>query len=121
MSNLEYELISNRHRRQSMLALLVATAYAARVKGVPDMSEVTRILSAIEQGDPKAAEKLLPLVYDELRKLAAARTEPRSTRPVLAATSPHRRPRNPSPSRARFPSVPSRRRKACGRRRGPRP
>ena len=35
------------------------------------MSEVTRILSAIEQGDPKAAEQLLPLVYDELRRLAA--------------------------------------------------
>ena len=34
------------------------------------MSEVTRILSAIEEGDPHAAEKLLPLVYDELRKLA---------------------------------------------------
>jgi RNA polymerase sigma factor (TIGR02999 family) len=35
------------------------------------MSEVTRILCAIEQGDPLAAEQLLPLVYDELRKLAA--------------------------------------------------
>jgi RNA polymerase sigma factor (TIGR02999 family) len=35
------------------------------------MSDVTRILSAIEQGDPHAAEQLLPLVYDELRKLAA--------------------------------------------------
>jgi RNA polymerase sigma factor (TIGR02999 family) len=35
------------------------------------MNEVTRILSAIEQGDPHAAEQLLPLVYDELRKLAA--------------------------------------------------
>ena len=35
------------------------------------MSDVTRILSQIEQGDPQAAEKLLPLVYDELRKLAA--------------------------------------------------
>jgi RNA polymerase sigma factor (TIGR02999 family) len=35
------------------------------------MSEVTRVLSAIEQGDPSAAEQLLPLVYDELRKLAA--------------------------------------------------
>ena len=34
-------------------------------------SDVTRILSAIEQGDPRAAEQLLPLVYDELRKLAA--------------------------------------------------
>src|SRR5262249_31138880 len=37
------------------------------------MSDVTRILSAIDQGDPHAAEELLPLVYDELRKLAAAR------------------------------------------------
>ena len=37
------------------------------------MSEVTRILSAIEQGDPQAAEQLLPLVYEELRKLAATR------------------------------------------------
>src|SRR5262245_55990412 len=35
------------------------------------MSEVTRILSALEQGDPSAAGQLLPLVYDELRKLAA--------------------------------------------------
>jgi RNA polymerase sigma factor (TIGR02999 family) len=35
------------------------------------MGEVTRILSAIEQGAPRAAEQLLPLVYDELRKLAA--------------------------------------------------
>ena len=35
------------------------------------MNEVTRILSAIEEGNPKAAEQLLPLVYDELRKLAA--------------------------------------------------
>ena len=37
------------------------------------MSEVTRILSAIEHGDPRAAEKLLPLVYDELRRLATQR------------------------------------------------
>src|SRR5262245_7017243 len=35
------------------------------------MNEVTRILSAIEQGDPSAADQLLPLIYDELRKLAA--------------------------------------------------
>src|SRR5262249_38548768 len=38
---------------------------------VPSMSEVTRILSATEQGDPHAASQLWPLVYDELRKLAA--------------------------------------------------
>jgi RNA polymerase sigma factor (TIGR02999 family) len=37
------------------------------------MSDVTRILSQIESGDPSAAEQLLPLVYDELRKLAAQR------------------------------------------------
>jgi DNA-binding GntR family transcriptional regulator len=35
------------------------------------MTDVTRILSAIEQGDPQGARRLLPLVYDELRKLAA--------------------------------------------------
>lgn len=37
------------------------------------MNDVTRILSAIEQGEPQAAAQLLPLVYEELRKLAAAR------------------------------------------------
>ena len=37
------------------------------------MNDLTRILHSIEQGDPKAAEELLPLVYDELRNLAAAR------------------------------------------------
>jgi RNA polymerase sigma factor (TIGR02999 family) len=50
--------------------------------GVSAVSEVTRILSAIEQGDPSAAGELLPLVYDELRKLAGqrlAREEPGQT------------------------------------------
>jgi hypothetical protein len=37
------------------------------------MNEVTRLLNAVDQGDPQAAEQLLPLVYDELRKLAAQR------------------------------------------------
>ncbi len=37
------------------------------------MTDVTRILSAIEGGDPSAAEQLLPLVYEELRRLAAQR------------------------------------------------
>ncbi|HEX4123019.1 MAG TPA: ECF-type sigma factor [Verrucomicrobiae bacterium] len=37
------------------------------------MSDVTRVLAAMEMGDPKAADELLPLVYDELRKLAAAK------------------------------------------------
>src|SRR5690349_21487726 len=39
----------------------------------PSMEQVTRILAALEQGEPHAAEKLLPLVYDELRKLARQR------------------------------------------------
>ena len=51
------------------------------------MSEVTRILSAIEQGDPRAAEQLLPLVYDELRKLAAARLAQEKPGQTLQATA----------------------------------
>jgi RNA polymerase sigma factor (TIGR02999 family) len=51
------------------------------------MSEVTRILSAIEQGDPHAAEQLLPLVYDELRKLAAARLAHEKPGQTLQATA----------------------------------
>jgi len=47
-------------------------AEVATASGLP-MSDVTQILSAIEDGEPSAAEQLLPLVYDELRKLAAAR------------------------------------------------
>src|SRR6516165_9990652 len=51
------------------------------------MSEVTHILSAIEQGDPHAAEQLLPLVYDELRKLAAARLAKEKPGQTLDATA----------------------------------
>ena len=51
------------------------------------MSDVTRILSQIEQGDPQAAEKLLPLVYDELRKLAAARLAQEKPGQTLQATA----------------------------------
>src|SRR6476660_3850551 len=51
------------------------------------MSDVTRILSQIEQGDPQAAEKLLPLVYDELRKLAAARLAQENPGQTLQATA----------------------------------
>jgi RNA polymerase sigma factor (TIGR02999 family) len=51
------------------------------------MNEVTRILSAIEQGDPKAAEQLLPLVYDELRKLAAAKLARMGPGQTLQATA----------------------------------
>jgi len=51
------------------------------------MSDVTRILSRIESGDPSAAEQLLPLVYDELRKLAAARLAQEQPGQTLQATA----------------------------------
>jgi RNA polymerase sigma factor (TIGR02999 family) len=50
------------------------------------MTDDTRILSAIEQGDPSAAEQLLPLVYDELRKLAAAKMAREAPGQTLQAT-----------------------------------
>jgi RNA polymerase sigma factor (TIGR02999 family) len=53
----------------------------------PMSSDVTRILSAIEQGDPSAAEQLLPLVYDELRKLAAQRLAQEKPGQTLQATA----------------------------------
>jgi RNA polymerase sigma factor (TIGR02999 family) len=51
------------------------------------MSEVTRILSAIDQGDAHAAEQLLPLVYDELRKLAAQKLALETPGQTLEATA----------------------------------
>jgi RNA polymerase sigma factor (TIGR02999 family) len=51
------------------------------------MSQVTRILSAIEQGDPSAAEQLLPLVYEELRKLAAQKLAREAPGQTLQATA----------------------------------
>jgi RNA polymerase sigma factor (TIGR02999 family) len=51
------------------------------------MNDVTRILSAIEHGDPRAAEQLLPLVYDELRKLARRRLASEKPGQTLQATA----------------------------------
>jgi RNA polymerase sigma factor (TIGR02999 family) len=51
------------------------------------MNEVTTILSAIDKGDPGAAEQLLPLVYDELRKLAAAKLAQENPGQTLQATA----------------------------------
>jgi RNA polymerase sigma factor (TIGR02999 family) len=51
------------------------------------VSEVTRILSALDDGDSRAAEQLLPLVYDELRKLAAARLGQEKPGQTLEATA----------------------------------
>lgn len=51
------------------------------------MTDVTQILSQIEQGDPTAADHLLPLVYDELRKLAAAKLAHERSGQTLQATA----------------------------------
>jgi RNA polymerase sigma factor (TIGR02999 family) len=54
---------------------------------MPPMNDVTRILSAIQQGDPQAAGELLPLVYAELRKLAAQRLAQEKSGQMLQATA----------------------------------
>jgi RNA polymerase sigma factor (TIGR02999 family) len=51
------------------------------------MNDVTHVLSAIERGDPQAAERLLPLVYEELRKLAAAKLAQEKPGQTLEATA----------------------------------
>ena len=51
------------------------------------MSEFTQILESVEHGDPKAADKLLPLVYEELRKLAAAKMANESPNQTLQPTA----------------------------------
>src|SRR5262249_2862001 len=53
----------------------------------PVMSEVTQVLNAIEQGEPHAAEQLLPLVYDQLRQLAAQRLAQEAPGQTLQATA----------------------------------
>jgi RNA polymerase sigma factor (TIGR02999 family) len=58
-----------------------------RVVILSGMSEVTRILSAIEQGEPRAAAQLLPVVYDELRKLAAQKLAQEKPGQTLQATA----------------------------------
>ena len=85
------------------------------------MSDVTRILSQIEQGDPSAAEQLLPLVYDELRKLAAPEAGAGEARPDAAGHGPgprglsaaRRCPDRPSTGTAAATSSPPRPRR-CG-------
>src|SRR5262245_49390275 len=56
-------------------------------RGLRGMDEITRTLAAIEQGDPHAAEQPLPLVYDELRKLAAQRLSQERPGQTLQATA----------------------------------
>ena len=51
------------------------------------MSDVTRLLSQLENGDSSSAEELLPLIYDELRKLAAARLKQEKPGQTIQATA----------------------------------
>lgn len=66
---------------------LVSLPWRDRLGPIATMSDVTQILSQLADGDPTAAEQLLPLVYDELRKLAAARMAAESPDHTLQATA----------------------------------
>ena len=57
------------------------------MQGLVHMTDVTKVISQIEQGDPAAAERLLPLVYEELRKLAAAKLAHEKPGQTLQATA----------------------------------
>src|SRR4051812_18926453 len=63
------------------------TSWSGNLGRLVTMNDVTKIISAIEQGDPKAAEELLPLVYDELRKLAAQKLAHEHPGQTLQATA----------------------------------
>jgi RNA polymerase sigma factor (TIGR02999 family) len=83
------KLVSNRSQGQGTVPKDVAEDIPLRFSSVfvPPMNEVTRILSAINEGDPDAAEQLLPLVYDELRKLAAQKLAQEKPGQTLEATA----------------------------------
>ena len=88
--NLERDQPIPRARRRghpSDGARVHAVAAGASPQRPSAMNDVTRILSAIEHGDPQAAEQLLPLVYDELRKLAAQRLAQEKPGQTLQATA----------------------------------
>jgi RNA polymerase sigma factor (TIGR02999 family) len=80
-----------RQNNQLTLATARPIGYTLLIGTLPvrlsPVSDVTRILSAIDQGDPHAADQLLPLVYDELRKLAAARLHQEKPGQTLQATA----------------------------------
>src|SRR5260370_8989036 len=78
-------MIEAEHWQQHKCRLLLAGPWALKLRGV--MSDVTRILSAIDQGDPQAAEQLLPLVYQELRHLAAQKLAQEKPGQTLQATA----------------------------------
>src|SRR5262249_35729576 len=73
-------------RAQALRQKARETRRSTRYK-LAGMSDVTRILGAIERGDPQAAAQLLPLVYDELRKLAAQKLAHEKPGQTLQATA----------------------------------
>jgi RNA polymerase sigma factor (TIGR02999 family) len=73
--------------RQSGWSRAIVDARAPQCRNMAGMDEVTWILDQIQQGDPSAAEKLLPLVYDELRKLAAQKLAQERPGQTLQATA----------------------------------
>ena len=81
------------------------------------MTEVTRILNAIDHGDSQAAEQLLPLVYDELRRLAAQKMAQEKPGQTLQATALCMR-RTSDWSESRRPALGQSRPFLCGGRRG---
>src|SRR5262245_24344072 len=73
--------------RPSIYLVRVIDCWPALALSLHTMTDVTQILSAIEHGDPNAAEQLLPLVYDELRQLAAAKLAHEKPGQTLEATA----------------------------------
>src|SRR5215471_12073887 len=86
-TNVIRNVLINRWRRAQSTAIGVSWRLWCGVAIFIAMSDVTRILSQIEAGDPQAAERLLPLVYDELRKLAAAKLAQERPGQTLQATA----------------------------------
>lgn len=65
--------MGDRERRHSRFILGFWRSAVYKVPGMTELSQITQVLEAIGRGEGRAAEELLPLVYDELRRLAAAR------------------------------------------------
>jgi RNA polymerase sigma factor (TIGR02999 family) len=72
---------------RTLVEVAIVTRVIVRGAAMAPMTGVTQILAAIEQGDPHAAEQLLPLVYDELRKLAAQKMGQEKPGQTLQATA----------------------------------
>src|SRR6266404_5176184 len=80
-------IITGKERRDWECFSLYLPCPILSQRAVAPMTDVTRILSAIEQGDPHAASELLPLIYDELRRLAAQKLAHEAPGQTLQATA----------------------------------